>query len=357
MISSAVQERMRELREKEAAAKADAERMEQLRIEGIKREVEVKSVEWEADLLFEIEKDPIFTGWLRKTLQSPSAVQVATGKVATRPSVSRRKGPDGNDEFYIPVLSLYDLTYNVIVGKEISAAYTLENERMRLRYRVLAGVIASVRETIRTEELAEVKRLAEVARVAAEEKAAAHEAWVRRRQAVLDRHADGIRSNMKTPFHSFTGIDPSNPCVMYVRYNSDSKILTLENLRIDASDTKIEHQARIACPPTMKAPASWNDMFEKGQLPFLTRCPVCSDQVTLNGITGNGMVGGISCSTSWEHYRWEAVTNTHVKHNRPWDPRDQDGSKAARAARDKKIAETEAEIARLQAQLEALKKT
>jgi hypothetical protein len=47
----AVQERMRELREKEAAAKADAEKLEQLRIDGIKREVEAKSVEWEAELL------------------------------------------------------------------------------------------------------------------------------------------------------------------------------------------------------------------------------------------------------------------------------------------------------------------
>jgi len=66
---------------------------------------------------------------------------------------------------------------------------------------------------------------------------------------------------------------------------------------------------------------------------------------------------GIVCSKSWEHYRWDPVTNTHIKENRPWDPRDPDGSIAARAARDKKIAETEAEIGCLQLQLEALKKT
>ena len=65
--SAAVQERMRELREKEAAAKADAELLQQKLVEGIKREVETKAVEWEADLLFEIEKTPGFTIWLRKS--------------------------------------------------------------------------------------------------------------------------------------------------------------------------------------------------------------------------------------------------------------------------------------------------
>lgn len=344
MISSAVQERMRELREKEAVAKADAEKMEQLRIEGIKREVEARAVEWEAELLFEIEKNAGFMEWLRKKIQSPAAVQEIRDLCVKKPS-------------WIPFQTAYEVTYKVIAERPVPTAYTLENERMRLRYRVMATVIASIKDTIRAEELAEKKRLAEVARVAAEEKTAAYEAWVLRRQAVLDRHADGIRSNMKTPYHTFMGVDPSNPFVMYVRYDANSKILTLENLRIHASDTKIEHTDRFACPPTMKAPASWNGMFEKGQLPFLTRCPVCSDQVTLNGITGNGMVDGISCSTSWEHYRWDPATNTNIKQNQPWDPRDPDGSKAARAARDKKIAETEAEIARLQAQLEALKKT
>jgi hypothetical protein len=355
----AVQERMRELREKEAAAKADAEKMEQLRIDGIQREVEAKSVEWEAELFFELEKTYGFMEWLRGKLQSPSAVQEASRAVSIRSGVHRRAGPDGKPEFYIPVLTLYDLAYNVIAEIEINRGYTLENERARLRYRVLAGVIASVKEAIRAEELAEGKRLAEVARIAAEEKAAAAEAWKQRRQAVLDRYADDVRRSMKTPYHSFMGVDPSNPFVMYVRYDVASKILSIENLRIDASDTKIDHLARIACPPTMKAPVTWNDMFEKGRLPFLTCCPVCSAQVTLSGI--NSAVESVVCHG---HYRWDPATNLHYKIPPrgvgmcvPWDPRDPDGSIAARAARDKKIAETEAEIARLQTQLETLKRT
>jgi hypothetical protein len=356
-VNSAVQERMRELREKEAAAKADAELLQQKLVEGIKREVETKAVEWEADLLFEIEKTPGFTIWLRKNLQSPSAVQEASLAIRYCRSPRRRKGPDGNDEFYIPVLTLYEIAQHVIAGKEIPAAYTLENERMRLRHRIMANVIDSIKQTIQTEKLAEEKRLAEVARIAAEEKAAAYEAWIRRRQAVLDRYADSIRSNMKTPYHSFTGVEFSNPFVMYVRYNSVSNILTMEYLRIDASDTKINNCERIACPPTMKAPIAWNDMFEKGRLPFLTCCPVCSAQVSLSGITGNGQVGGICCEKSWDHYRWHSTTNTHIKQNKPWDPRDPDGSIAAAAARAAKIAAKEAEIAKLQAELEVLRRT
>jgi len=364
--SAAVQEKLRELRQKEAATIAQQELLKQKLIEGIENEAKTKSVEWEAEILFEIEKKPGFIEWLRSKLQSPTSFDTAEKAVWRRPGV--RSLPDGQIDCYSSLLTLEEIAENIIAEIPLPATYTLENERIRLRCRIITSIIDTVKESIKAEELASKRRLQEEAladqlkrqeeaRIAAEEKAAAYEAWVRRRQAVLDRYADGIRSNMKTPYHSFTGIDPSNPFLIYVRYNPVSKILALENLRIDASDTKIEHQARIACPPTMKAPASWNDMFEKGRLPFLTCCPVCSDQVTLNGITGNGMVGGISCSTGWEHYRWEAVTNTHIKHNRPWDPHDPDGSKAARAARDKKIAETEAEIARLQMQLEALKKT
>jgi len=344
----AVQERMRELREKEAAAKADAEKLEQLRIDGIKREVEAKSVEWEAELFFELEKTYGFMEWLRGKLQSPSAVQEAS---RGQPSFYRRPGPD------IPVLTLYDLAYNVIAGSVPNPGYTLENERARLRYRVLTGVVASVKEAIRAEELAERKRLAEVARIAAEEKAAAYEAWVRRRQAVLDRYSEDVTRTMKTPYHSFAGVDFSNPFVMYVRYDVTSKILSIENLRIDASDTKIDHLARIACPPTMKAPVTWNDMFEKGRLPFLTCCPVCSAQVTLSGI--NSAVESIVCHG---HYRWDPATNLHYKVMPRggmcilWDPHDPDGSIAAKAARDKKIGEIEAEISRLQVQLVALRK-
>jgi hypothetical protein len=106
----------------------------------------------------------------------------------------------------------------------------------------------------------------------------------------------------------------------------------------------------------MKAPVAWNDMFEKGRLPFLTCCPVCSAQVSLNGISGCGLVNDVRCEKSWEHYRWDPATNTHIKQNRPWDPRDPDGSIAAKAARDAKIAAKEAEIAKLQKEIEDLQK-
>jgi hypothetical protein len=358
---------MNELREKEAAAKAHEEFLKQELIHGIKHEVETKSVEWEAELLFEIEKTPYFTTWLREKINT------AKDPKKTVPQIIWHRGsgitrsvlksgvtvssvtvmPDSKPRLIVPHANIYETAGTIIAGIPVPAEYTLENERMRVRYRVLSRVIDSVKATMKEEERVVNLKLAEEARVAAEEKAAAVESWRKRRQAVLDRYADDIRSNMKTPLHSFTGIEPSNPFVIYVRYDAILKILTLESLRVDASDTKIENLSRIACPATMKAPESWNNMFKNGMLPFLTCCPVCSAQVSLNGIHATGEVASVICGA---HYGWNPTTNLHYRNNLLWDPRDPDGSIAAKTARDAKITAKETEIAKLQKELEDLRK-
>ena len=262
---------------------------------------------------------------------------------------------------------MYETVRTVITGIPVPADYTLENERMRVRYRVLSRVIDSVKATMKEEQRVANLKLAEEARVAAEEKAAAVELWRKRRQAVLDRYADGIRSNMKTPYHSFTGVEPSNPFVIYVCYDAVSKILSLEYLQINASDTKIENLSRVACPANMKAPVAWNDMFEKGRLPFLTCCPICSNQIRFQfrridewGHHGPD-IWDVACVEG--HYRWDPATNLHYRNLHSstgrgllWDPRDPDGSIAAAAACKAKITAKEAEIAKLQTELEVLRR-
>jgi hypothetical protein len=349
--SAAVQERMRELREKEeqGIAKRQAEALEKSlqlekeereRIEEVKRVVAASIVDWEAEVLLALEKIPN----LLEMINKPPPYPVIRGNRFGYKSI-HEGFQDRNASLYTQPFQITLFIALILHGfseANIPANLILEYEKARFRLRIVARII---QETTATAE-----------HIAAEEKAAAYEAWVRRRQAVLDRYADGIRSNMKTPYHSFTGEEFSNPFVMYVRYNVVSKILNMEYLRIDASDTKIEH-SRVACPPTMKAPVAWNDMFEKGRLPFLTCCPVCSAQVSLGGIDPHGKVDGISCEKSWDHYRWHSTTNTHIKQNKPWDPRDPDGSIAAAAARDAKIVAKEAEIAKLQADLAILRRS
>jgi hypothetical protein len=351
-ISPAVQERMRELREKEDAAKANSEKMEQLRIEGIKREVEAKSVEWEADLLFEIEKEPEFIAWLRKEIQIPPAVQVIRKKfVGPRP---------------ISVKQVYSVTRTVIAGIEVPAAYTLENERMRLCHRVLAGVIASVKETIRAEELATLQRAAEEARVAAEEKAAAAAAKEARKKIALDlaveEYSKTIVTTNKTPWHSFTGVDPTGRAE-YVVYNETSKILRFEARIFAFTDPGVTIIWQDFSPPAFKAPTSWNRLYETGQLPFLTCCPVCTRQITLRCRRVDEWghyapdIASVGCVEN--HYRWDPATNQHWRSDWPgqWNPRDPDGSIAARIKLEKIITEKEIELQQLKVQLAALKKT
>ena len=103
--------------------------------------------------------------------------------------------------------------------------------------------------------------------------------------------------------------------------------------------------------------------------------PIIYDNVHIWEGVPNYTWGHVECA---EHYKWEPLTNTHYKwkkvpyasahliafqvyprpdgHWVPWDPKDPDGTAAARAARDKEIAAAEAEIARLQAMVVQLRK-
>jgi hypothetical protein len=59
------------------------------------------------------------------------------------------------------------------------------------------------------------------------------------------------------------------------------------------------------------------------------------------------------------HYRWDPATNKHYRSgwHGHWNPRDPDGSIAAKEALEKRITEKEIELKQLKAKLEALEKT
>jgi hypothetical protein len=328
----AVQERMRELREKEAAAKADAELrktradfMEAQRIEGVRHTVEKESIQWEAELLIAAEK---CQPWIR--------LLVEKGAMMEPPGIK-----DSFQCHFTKVLC-------GITEDSIPKKYTVENERKRHRIRVMKHIIQTVRAT-----------LAEEARIAAEEKVAVARAREARQKIAIDISVEEYRKiivkTIKTPWHSFTGVDSTGRAV-YVLYDEKTKILRFEAKQFAFYDPGVKVHGEEYSPAASKAPTSWNGLYEKGQLPFLTCCPVCSDQITLRcrrlDDWGHHAPDIWSVGCIENHYRWDPATNQHWRLGWPgqWNPRDPDGSIAARAARDKKIAE-------LEAQLETLKRT
>jgi len=342
MISAAVQERMRELREKEAMAKADAELrkiraefMEAQRLEGVRHTVEKESIQWEAELLIAAEN---CQPWIRSLFEKdPRAPLNSPFQSHIHPELRTK--------------TFQDIFRDVFCGRteeSVPKAYTVDNERDRHRIRIMKRIIQTVRTT-----------LAEEARLAAEEKAAAARAKEARQRIAIDLAVEEYRKTIvktnKTPWHSFTGVDPTGRAV-YVLYDEKSKILRFEAQIFAFIDPDVKIVWQEYSPPESKAPTSWNGLYEKGQLPFLTCCPVCSKQITLRcrrvDDWGHHAPDVVSVGCIEHHYRWDPVTNQHWRMGwgGPWDPRDPDGSIAARAARDKKIAE-------LEAQLEALRKT
>jgi hypothetical protein len=137
-----------------------------------------------------------------------------------------------------------------------------------------------------------------------------------------------------------------------------------------------------------KIPDTWATHFEEGKIPFLPCCPVCSKGNTIitncNVITGN-VITEVKCNNcSNNNYKWEASTGKHYKWAsyvpptytrltdgslwpspppahlavgswKVWDPKDPDGSIAAKAAREKEIVELEEQLKALQARITTLK--
>jgi len=168
---------------------------------------------------------------------------------------------------------------------------------------------------------------------------------------------------------------------LFVSYNR--KTSEFQVLRLYITDVK-EAFDPVTCvssegyqeqPAPISCPVSWAHQFEEGKIPFLPVCPTCSKATCLTklyvrssygGITSVGTTVHVECPN---HYRWDPTTNLHSKWKptagwmqtlsgqwTPWDPKDPDGAMAARALKDKQIAETKAEIARLQAQVSALQR-
>ena len=141
---------------------------------------------------------------------------------------------------------------------------------------------------------------------------------------------------------------------------------------------------------TFKIPDTWATQYEEKRIPFLPMCPVCSKGNTIScrveghgfgGITHRSDIVEVKCET---HYKWDPATGQHYKHVpyvppqytrltdgsfwpppppahmtlgswKVWDPKDPDGSIAAKATREKEAADLEAQVKILQDRIATLR--
>ena len=380
-----MQARMQEMKANEVQAVADAERLEAERLAALQLAVEAASIDWEAEALLSFEKVPreqLHRMWSKpkRDLNIAETLKYLTEEtcnLAYMLSYIR----DGLTEEHIPKL------------------YTLVNERARFRIRMLQRLFQSLQAEA---DAAAAAAAAEEACIAAEKaavQAAAQAAAKEEHRMKMNGMAASSLAdhpNFRTIQHNYIDYEaPETLFAAYKEYTPTGK-RWLHVRRLTMGQMQEAHVRPHSCDfgsshgsaPAIVVPESWADHYETGKTPFLTVCPVCKKAPKMHPTESNYMQytgGQVECT---EHYKWEPLTNTHYKwalippppppsasahpaygrlqpgaplvatiprpsgHWVLWDPKDPDGAKAAQAAKEKKIAETKAEIQRLMATLE-----
>ena len=221
-----------------------------------------------------------------------------------------------------------------------------------------------------------VVREAEEARQKAEraaEQARAYARWVEDQRILMNASVAkmlGEHPNLRTLKHNYTEYEGSNMLFAAYKENKKTGERTLQLLRIVEGGIQRAHdQHRLGyVEPFVLIPESWATHYEEGKVPFLPICPTCKRTPRVH------VDGHVECA---EHYKWDPLTDKHSMWKRmpprdpslppsmmfvpsgywvAWDPKDPDGAIAARAAKDKQIAEAEEQIRKLQAQIAELRK-
>ena len=363
--------RQKEARDKESAATAAAEKLAELR-----RAMEIAAVDWEAEVLLAVEKIPGLLDAVRP--QVLAGVQNSYSPYL----------PKCLYEESCPVLAILHGIYCGFTEADVPKEATLLNEQARFRVRLLTKVFHSLQEQAKAEAAAafaayaaEIEaKAAEEARIAAEKRAlvmASHAAAMAEQRSRINAHVNAYlygHPTINTLCHNFTETDGIS--TLFVAYRHQTKA---PPVRVRHGDEKFLEVSTVSplhgvIPAfsvhmtTMKVPEAWASHYEEGRLPFLPVCPTCGKATSMNK-GGIGFGGTVTC---WEHYKWDADNGAHYKWARMpprpvyvgnyvngywvlWDPKDPDGVKAAKAAKDKQIAEKEEQIRKLQEELMSLR--
>ena len=385
--SPAVQERMREMREKEAREKeVEAKlnqgklemeaKLKQEKLEQARRFVESAAVDWEANVLFELEKNPRL-GYTALPMSVHPANMIFS--LHKRCDNRNRNCRHHILECFNQLLadrpnyeSIVMAIQNGMVEKDLPQEFTVVNERARIRLRVLIGIL-QVRKEEACTEAAEKARVEAAERARGEaEKAAVTAAWIEEHRIRMNARVAPSLADCQTVMHNYTDYKAPETLYMMYKVSGDGKgRLDVRRLTMDqiqeafVKPSMCDFSSSHGPAPPISVPESWIDHYDTGKTPFLTVCPVCKKQPRMYP------TGHVECI---EHYKWDAATNTHSKwvkypppepriglalmqmapYPRPdgyyvsWDPKDPDGAIAAKKQKDRDIAKIDEEIARLQ---------
>ena len=391
------QEAEKRLRETEAASKRLAEIAKE---EAFQQELEANKVDWEAEILLKMESvsheelraacDSLVPRYSDRDaatcLQLVNLVDVWRGCFPNQYRCSgicvileeMRRGL--TMDLYQTII---DTPPSVKYGKDkVVHSHKAPSRMDRERALFIFGYMYHVFQTFCAEIDTDKARVAEEKKRAFEEKKRAEEKKrVEELKAKQEQFVADTLKRLGTHKHNFTGMDAmkdglnpeyiwcighaTGPVYMYSKYHSSS----------------------------VTTPIDWNHHYERGILPFLPQCPVCSKQTSLQ-FEGDGcgryknQIGRVSCSAG-DHYHWDAATGKHsklmathtklvttekgtgynahvtfsitprheVSHewNRDWNPKDPEGILAAKLLKEKQIAEAEAEVAKAMKRLADLR--
>lgn len=348
-VQKRIQEmRLKETQEKELEAKLNQERLEleQTRIGLVRRTVECESINWEAELLFQLEKDPEL---------GTTPVQLAVNNHRDQLNSRLR---NFNQEGMLDLNLAVQAIQSGFRESNIPSEFTVVNERARLRIRVISRVIEA-----RCNKAVEVKR-AEAAEKQAATQAATEAAQAKRKSDILQQ-LSGVQ-------HNFTEL--GSPHIIG-----------------SAPDVRLCRDGGVFQPipngswgggggpetGLFPVPASWASHYDEGRIQFLPTCPICKKATVLHmdqELWGFGTVAiknTVNYVTCKNHYLWDTKENRHSTWETfppeeprlalanygsprpdgrwiPWNPKDPDGIIAAKSQKDREITKIEEEIARLQ---------
>ena len=378
---SAVAKRMEEMRQKEARDKESAEAIAVEKLTELRRAVEAASVDWEAETLLAIEKmlASSETGWrgiVMKDIQPLCSLNNTFRKAFLEEDLS--------------VILCLGVIQQGYTEKHIYGD-SLVNERARLRIRILTGIFPSLQEQARAEAAIKAAieaktKAAEEARLAAEKKAVAAAAYATAMEAQRIKMNAQVNSylnhpNINTLQHNFT--DTGGLPTLFAAYSINraqpTGVVLSTTPKAFLQVLNVTHYGSVTPAfseymTTIQVPETWSHHYELGLLPFLTICPTCGKAPAIRNL-GGGNIGHTIDVQCEGHYRWNPDTNQHYKWTRSppqpahmvsiqyrpdgywaaWDPKDPDGVKAAKAVKDKQIAEKEEQIRKLQAELLSLR--
>jgi len=204
----------------------------------------------------------------------------------------------------------------------------------------------------------------------AAEKAANELLWKKQQEEARARQEADIRRHLSGKEHNFTKIGEPH----FVKHG------TTFHMYMDGTTPA----------GTFKIPDTWATQYEEKRIPFLPMCPVCSKGNTIScrveghgfgGITHRSDIVEVKCA---DHYKWDPSTGQHYKYApyvpptytrladgsfwpppppahmtlgswKVWDPKDPDGSIAAKATREKEAADLESQVKILQERIAILR--